>query len=72
VGTYLQSHVVGMEEMAEISLAVKLRAALANDLTELEPPDHDHDVDHLSLLLEMPVTVVHWLPLPLLSPPVTL
>jgi hypothetical protein len=89
-GTYLHDQVVGMLEMEERVLAVKLTTALAKDFTLEEPPDHDPAmirqtwrqgilliwthcwysqlVDQTSLLLVIPVTVVHWLPVPELSP----
>jgi hypothetical protein len=60
--TCLQSQVVGMLLIAEICLTVAVTTALANDLTEEEPPAQVQEVDHDKVPLLSPLTVVHWEP----------
>lgn len=57
--SYLHFHVVGILEIAESCLGVKLTTALAYDLTLDEPPAQVQLVDQTRLLPDMPVTVVH-------------
>jgi hypothetical protein len=56
--TYDQCQVLGMEEMAE-SCLFGVMAALAYDLTLLDPPSHVHEVDHTKVPLVSESTVVH-------------
>ena len=57
--TYDHSHVLGMDEIAESCSDVKLTAAFAYDLTELDPPAQVHEVDQTRVPLVSEVTVVH-------------
>jgi hypothetical protein len=57
--TYLHFPVLGIEVMAEAFFAVIPTTAFANDLTEVDPPAHVHDVDQTRAALLSEVTVVH-------------
>lgn len=50
---------MGILLIAEICLTVAVTTALANDLTEEEPPAHVHEVDHDRVPLLSELTVVH-------------
>ena len=45
--------------IAEICLAVALTTALANDLTEEDPPAQVQEVDHCNVPFSSELTVVH-------------
>lgn len=57
--TCLHFQVLGMLLMAETFLTLVLTTALANDLTDEEPPAQVQEVDHDNVPLLTELTVVH-------------